>query len=461
MDVTCLRPFDFPEEYVFRPHRIGIVGNVMKCPPRSELMGTTYEQVAREADESSPWLMPNRILSQNVRRLGLSRFVRPVICNEDSWAKHVRALVEGDPKIPAGWHAIHWMNELWRTLAADDGKYRGRPFLDYIPDKDRPREGSFLARLYREHALLDIGPDGRSAGLSKPASIQSLPTMGTDRPATRQPPTADFPADAHVNILIPNMGLGGGERIVQETVQALVKRGAGGKVFLLHEASQGYKLDESGRVKVYRLAGLSPEAKWKKVSLEVLASPVPLVFTHMVKAASLAELWRLGVATIPVVHNARPSWQDDPRAFDHPMVPVVVAVSGAVAGQLREDGCPRPVVVIRHELQRWFPAGAMPANRERIRRQHGIPDDTLLIGMVGQFKSQKAYVRAVRVLAQIRRHHPAKLMILGGWDLGWGQGRTAYTATCRQAVELGVMPDLLTPGQVADPEPITPPSTSS
>ena len=186
--------------------------------------------------------------------------------------------------------------------------------------------------------------------------------------------------------------------------------------------------------------------------MEVLASPEPVLFTHMVSAELLRPLWARGVQTVPVIHNSKPSWQDPPKAFKNPNVPFVVAVSEAVAKELRAEGCPKPVVVVRHELQRWSTPEVQQQNRRYIRERHGISDDTLMIGMVGGFKSQKAYTRAVRVLAQLRRIRPAKLMILGGWDHDWGHGRAAYTATCRLALELGVMTDLVTPGPVPDTE---------
>jgi glycosyltransferase involved in cell wall biosynthesis len=188
------------------------------------------------------------------------------------------------------------------------------------------------------------------------------------------------------------------------------------------------------------------------VAVEVLASPEPVLFTHMVNAELLRSLWERGVKTVPVIHNSRPGWQDSPAAFKHPNVPFVVAVSEAVAQELREAGCPKPVIVLRHELQRWFTLEEQQQNRRHIRDRYGIADDTLIIGMVGEFKSQKAYTRAVRVLAHLRRIRPAKLMILGGWDHEWGHGRQAYTATCRLALELEVITDLITPGPVPDAE---------
>lgn len=37
MDVVCLRKFDFKDEYVLRPHRLGVVGNIIKAPARCQM----------------------------------------------------------------------------------------------------------------------------------------------------------------------------------------------------------------------------------------------------------------------------------------------------------------------------------------------------------------------------------------------------------------------------------------
>jgi Glycosyl transferases group 1 len=70
------------------------------------------------------------------------------------------------------------------------------------------------------------------------------------------------------------------------------------------------------------------------------------------------------------------------------------------------------------------------------------------VGMVGQFKSQKAYTRAIRVLAQLRDIRPAKLLVLGSWDHDYGSGRIAKSAFDALAAELGVSDCVLTPGNV-------------
>src|SRR5688500_8391522 len=60
LDVTCLKPLDFCEPYVFRDHRVGVVGNIMKCPQGSRLMHDTYQQSRTIADEHTEWLALNR-----------------------------------------------------------------------------------------------------------------------------------------------------------------------------------------------------------------------------------------------------------------------------------------------------------------------------------------------------------------------------------------------------------------
>jgi hypothetical protein len=153
MDITCLRPLSFPDAYVFRTHKVGVVGNIMKCPPKSALMRETYNHIERIANEDTPWLLPNRILTGNIYFLGLQQFIRKEICNEDSWIGCIKALVYSDQSIPSSWFVIHWINEFWRTLSASGGYYRGRKLFDCIPDKNHPSEGSTLARLYEAYGL--------------------------------------------------------------------------------------------------------------------------------------------------------------------------------------------------------------------------------------------------------------------------------------------------------------------
>lgn len=443
MDVTALRRFDFKEEYLFRPHRLGMVGNVMKCPKGSELMRAALEETEAVAGENIAFLEPVRILNKHVERLGLTGFIRPDISNEDHWLDAIRALAESNAPIPSHWYAIHWVNEFWRTLKDDNGQYRGRQVIDTVPDKDNPFVGSTLHELYRYYRLID--PWAKSD--APPARRLSAP------PATATL-EASFAHRQHLNVLVPTLVRGGAERMVVETVDALKARGdTTQNVSVATRTQQHYALSSDNGARVRFLSDEKEVDGIRRVGLETLSSPIPLLYTHLIRARELEKLWKMGVTTVPVVHNARPGWLDSPDAYNNPNVPFVIACADAVAAQLRESGCERPIITLRHEMQRWFSAEELATARRNIRDRHGIGDDTLLIGMVGEFKSQKAYTRAVRVLAQVRRFFKAKLMILGGWDHAYGSGRTTFEATMRQAVELGVVADVIVPGNV---EPVDP-----
>jgi len=449
MDVTCLKPFDFAEDYVLRPHRVGVVGSILKCPKGSPLMRRSYKETAAAVNESSTWLMPNRILSRNVERLELGRFIKADLSNADSWLGVIRRFIEEPAPIPDEWYAIHWINEMWRTLGEDAGYYRGRKLLDYVPDKNAPRPGSTLWELYRKYGLIDPWevPAGlRLVGAAMRKAAPNLPVRsqhGQPRAAMR------------LNVLVPSLVRGGAERAVVETMTALRKQpGLSQRLYVVHRSRRQYPAGADGNFEVVFSDGTSDDAaSMRAIGMNVLSTGDPTIYTHLVPARLLRQLWDMGVTTIPVVQNAQAGWTDPPAGYRDPHVPFVVAVSDAVAKELRAARCPKPVITLRHQLQRFHTPGELAVQRREIRERYGIADDTLLIGMVGQFKSQKAYTRAVRVLERVRQSVPAKLMILGGWDQDHGAGRAAYEATCRRAVELGVIADMIMPGDVHPTDP--------
>lgn len=116
MDVTCLRPLDFESPYVFREHEtLPVVGNIMKCPPRSALMASCFEHASREVDEHNrDWVKPVRILCDEIERLGLTRFIVPGLANPEVW-EEIEARVLSNAPLRDGIHVFHWCNEKWRT----------------------------------------------------------------------------------------------------------------------------------------------------------------------------------------------------------------------------------------------------------------------------------------------------------------------------------------------------------
>jgi hypothetical protein len=138
MDVTCLKPLDFDQPYVFRTHHeLKLVGNVMKCPKNSELMKNCYEKAIVEInEENTDWHKPIQILVNEVQNFQLEKYIVK-LSNPDSWDM-VRTFLTTDFHIPSTWHAIHWINEEWRR--------------NHIR-KDIFRNNSTLGKLMSEHGL--------------------------------------------------------------------------------------------------------------------------------------------------------------------------------------------------------------------------------------------------------------------------------------------------------------------
>ena len=449
MDVTCLRPFDFAGEYVFRPHRVGVVGTILKCPAGSTLMRKVYEETARSVNPDSEYLLPNWILTKHVAAMGLESSIIENISNPDHWMEFIRPLIEGPVEIPEEWHAIHWINEMWRTLQSDDGSYRGKRLLDYVPDKNAPRPGSTLWEMYRKYRLIDPqeGPAKQVDGQTKfGKNTAPLPMRSfKDQPRTI----------THLNMLLPSLVRGGAERSVLETMTALQRMtGLTQRLFVIHRSRRQYPVSVGENLKV-TFADDAPDMSrtMRSFALEILQTSTPVIYTHLIPADQLRHLWNMGISTIPVVQNMSGGWTDPPSSYDDPHIPFVLGVSDAVSAELRASGCAKPVITLRHELQRSYAPNELARHRREIRDRYGLADNTLLIGMVGQFKSQKAYTRAVRVLHGVRQEIPARLMIIGGWDHEYGAGRTAYEATCRRAVDLGVISDMIMPGDVHPVDP--------
>jgi glycosyltransferase involved in cell wall biosynthesis len=240
-----------------------------------------------------------------------------------------------------------------------------------------------------------------------------------------------------VNIMIASLALGGAERIVHETISSLQPRATRGTLFVLKDVGLQYSVNTAGLFEIHRWKARYPEDKLRETADRVLRSGTNLLFTHLIAAKDLRVLWDAGVQTVPVIHNAKDGWQDPAESYPAANTPFAVAVSDSVASELRESGCQVPVVTIRHELQRWFRQGDVRRSRLEVRRRHGIADDTFLIGMVGCFKAQKAYPRAIRALAELRKVRNAKLMIVGSWDHDYGYGRLTFEVVCRL---IGVRP---------------------
>lgn len=129
MDVICLKPLDFLEEYVFRTHHdFPVVGNIMKCPKGSSLMLDCYQEAKLSVtSENKDWNKPIEILNQNIEKHQLSKYIQE-ISNPDSWL-FVRKLLYKSIKLKTEWFVIHLLNEEWRRNKIDKDAIPNWSFL--------------------------------------------------------------------------------------------------------------------------------------------------------------------------------------------------------------------------------------------------------------------------------------------------------------------------------------------
>lgn len=111
MDVTCLKPFNFNSDYVFRNHhKLPVVGNIIKCPIGSVLMEQCYKEAEQQVTANNKdWMLPIQILNDNIVKLGLSNYIIG-LSNKDSWYD-IRNFFRAAKGLQPNWYALHWNNE--------------------------------------------------------------------------------------------------------------------------------------------------------------------------------------------------------------------------------------------------------------------------------------------------------------------------------------------------------------
>ncbi len=138
MDTVCLRPFDFVTPYVFasEDHQTGpmVTSGILKTPAGAPILAAAREIAATKKAEDLSWGETGpRLLASLVERFGLDRYAEPpaTFC-PIPWLEWRRLINSDlDPfSLPAGVHAIHMWNEMWRREGQDkDARYpRDSPY---------------------------------------------------------------------------------------------------------------------------------------------------------------------------------------------------------------------------------------------------------------------------------------------------------------------------------------------
>ncbi len=122
-DVVCLRPFDFPAEYVFPsecvPHGVQIGNCVFKAPAGSPVLRHCLETAdARNPEELNWGDTGPQLLGEAVRRFHLDRFVVPpeTFCPVHFF--EARSVLNGPVELHDA-HAVHLWHEMWRRNGWD------------------------------------------------------------------------------------------------------------------------------------------------------------------------------------------------------------------------------------------------------------------------------------------------------------------------------------------------------
>jgi glycosyltransferase involved in cell wall biosynthesis len=250
-----------------------------------------------------------------------------------------------------------------------------------------------------------------------------------------------------LRVLLASLAPGGAERIVIEWLGAEAARGRQVELAVLHR--RRLALPGPAGICLSVRARETPEAFLATLGTEWRADATP-VSTHLVTDEHLAVLWAAGVRTVPVVHNARAGWRNDPASWEPRHVPLAVACAEHVRDEMLAAGCRVPIVVVRHR-PRVGPAAIDARLRQEIRAEHGIAPGTFLVGSIGAIKPQKDHARAVEVLAQLSRRRDAALVVLGG--LLESSATAELERVLDRAIALGVVRRLRLPGFVSDIEP--------
>lgn len=132
MDTVCLRPFGFAAPYVFatEDHGAGriVVNSIMKTPAGAPILAAACEIAEAKKPEELAWGETGpRLLAELVDRFGLERHAEPPATFCPVPWQEWRRLIDSDLDpfaLPAGVHAVHMWNEMWRREEQDkDAEY--------------------------------------------------------------------------------------------------------------------------------------------------------------------------------------------------------------------------------------------------------------------------------------------------------------------------------------------------
>ena len=125
-DNICLKPFDFPEDYVFATEVCDglevVTSGIIKAPVGSEAMGHAWEVCQTKNPEQLIWGETGpKLTGETVRRYSLEQYVKSHdVFSPLGYSEWHRVLEpETEELLIVNSHAIHLWNEMWRAASQD------------------------------------------------------------------------------------------------------------------------------------------------------------------------------------------------------------------------------------------------------------------------------------------------------------------------------------------------------
>jgi len=143
MDVTCLKPFDMEESYVFKQGKvigdnsINISNSIIKCPVNSEVMRYAFEKANRYLKpENLDWHLGLKILNKSITRSRLGKYIR----TSRDFGIDTKAIdyFEGKDTIFKDQYCVDW-NKSWLKVRE--------------VDVERPIEGTLYQALLTKYGI--------------------------------------------------------------------------------------------------------------------------------------------------------------------------------------------------------------------------------------------------------------------------------------------------------------------
>jgi mannosyltransferase OCH1-like enzyme len=128
-DLVCLKPFDFPEEYVFSSERaVGeefINSGAIKAPAASALLAYAWEACRKKTREELVWgEIGPRLFADAVKRFSLERYVKryQVFCpiRYSDWNNILDADMSWE--FDEATYSVHLWNEFWRRAGREKNR---------------------------------------------------------------------------------------------------------------------------------------------------------------------------------------------------------------------------------------------------------------------------------------------------------------------------------------------------